>query len=734
MAELLAKTNPDVSLYEHCVHVLRLGHILAERLGLDPPTTQRALLACALHDIGKATEAFQAYLRGEKGHRDYHALASFLFLFVLEARLENDRGGPASKDFVASAAVLSHHSPLHPSLYESAAPIRYHADIRAVLVELLGALADYGVVVKRLSEEEWRCIETMAQRPAHVLHGASGGSEADPLLERFRLLDRKQFGEVKAVLHLADWLASGGASVDSYVAAEPVPCAASVLAHLQHCIRPFQTKSADLGDRPVLYLQAPTGVGKTEAALLWAGSPERLIYLLPTQATTNAMWYRLRRLFGDSRVGLAHGHSVLELRTAHERSNGDRPFTVDDWLFDSVFARPVSVATLDQYLLAHLHGRHWEVRLTLSRSATVIIDEVHAYEPYTLGILAAALETDPPKRLAVLSATLPSVLRERLPAGTLLQAEHELWRECRHRVQLCDRTIHDMLELVADAARRNERVLVVVNTVGEAQELFDQFRGRFPSVPVTLLHSRFVQRDRRRKERTLRGISPGSVLIATQVVEVSLDISYDVLFTELAPLDALVQRMGRVNRYGEKGRAWVWICTDISDRSRKLYGEDTLQFSKRLLEVVGAEPDQADWRDAVDKLYAHVAATQAWINAFEEGREAVHDLHRILGTFTVHLSDAELSHRFVTRRGTFTVRVLPDSLREEAMALRDCGRRWQVRDLTVPVPYWWTLVCAEAFYVCEDLELPVTRLGYCSERGLQGIAEGQTVELGAVLV
>ncbi len=734
MAELLAKTDGDVSLYQHCVDVLRLGHILAERLGLDGPTAQRALLACALHDIGKATESFQAYLRGEKGQGDYHALASFLILLVLERRLLNHTGERVPGEFVASAAVLSHHSPLHPSLYESAAPIRYHPNIRAVLEELLGALADHGIVVSKLSEEDWRRIETMARRPAYVLHGTSGRSEADPLLEWFRVLDRRRFGQVKAVLHLADWLASGNASVDSYVAAEPVPCAASVRAQLRHRIRPFQAKSAALGDRSVLYLQAPTGVGKTEAALLWAGSPHRLIYLLPTQATTNAMWCRLRRLLGENRVGLAHGHSVLELRSAHERSNGNRPFTIDDWLFDSVFARPVTVATLDQYLLAHLHGRHWEVRLTLSRSATVIVDEVHAYEPYTLGILAAALETDPPKRLAVLSATLPSVLRERLPAGVLLQADDALWRQRRHRLRLCDGGIAEMLDPIVDAARHGQRVLVVVNTVREAQELFDKFRSRALDIPVTLLHSRFTQHDRRPKEDMLRHAPAGSVLIATQVVEVSLDISYDVLFTELAPLDAIVQRMGRVNRYGEKDYARVWVCTDVSERSRRLYGEEVLRRSRHLLEAVGTEPDQADLRNAVDELYGHVAATQAWISAFEEGRQLVDDLHRILGTFTVHGNDQDITHRFGTRRGTFTIRVLPDVLREKAMELHESGQTWRIRDLTVPVPYWWTLACPQAFYACEDLKLPVTRLAYCAERGLRDVAEDQGVELEAVFL
>ena len=68
----------------------------------------------------------------------------------------------------------------------------------------------------------------------------------------------------------------------------------------------------------------------------------------------------------------------------------------------------MTIATLDQFLMAHLHGRHWEERQTLARPTTVILDEIHAYEPYTLGLLLEALRRERPARLALASATLPT--------------------------------------------------------------------------------------------------------------------------------------------------------------------------------------------------------------------------------------------------------------------------------------------------------------------------------------
>ncbi len=91
----------------------------------------------------------------------------------------------------------------------------------------------------------------------------------------------------------------------------------------------------------------------------------------------------------QGRVGLAHGRASYLLRQEADED------PLDARLFGSVFAKPVTVATLDQYLLAHLHGRHWEERRSLVRRATLVLDEIHAYEPYTLGLLLEALRREP---------------------------------------------------------------------------------------------------------------------------------------------------------------------------------------------------------------------------------------------------------------------------------------------------------------------------------------------------
>lgn len=219
-----------------------------------------------------------------------------------------------------------------------------------------------------------------------------------------------------------------------------------------------------------LYLHAPTGSGKTEALLLWAGDSNRILYLLSTQATVNAMWRRPQAIYGEGNVGIAHSRALLELSKDEEEP------PLHTRLFSSVFAAPITVATLDQYLLAHLHGRHWEIRRALARHATVLMDEIHTYEPYTLGLLQAALEHDSPARLALASATLPSPLRELFGDAPLITAEEALWQQQRHHLSLEDCSSWDALSHALHQAASGETVLFVVNTVRLAQQLYHQAR------------------------------------------------------------------------------------------------------------------------------------------------------------------------------------------------------------------------------------------------------------------
>jgi CRISPR-associated endonuclease/helicase Cas3 len=712
MSTLLAK--PDKGLVEHLAEVTTLGAEIAQRLGLPEPLMVKALLACAFHDIGKGTLDFQEYIRGKKPKAYPHALASLPFVLLAEKRY-----GWKRHRLEATAAVLTHHSPLGPELYKGFETVAYHPELEQALCEVWALLQAHGVRELPSMEEFWRTVQPWLQNSPAALLEASFSVDGTNRTLRGILqgLPPQEFAQVKAVLHLADWLASARKSQPSLLFLSNGDSA--LQAHVRALNKPlrgFQSQTHQARHTEVLWLRAPTGTGKTEALLLWAGDTERLLYLLPTQATTDAMWRRLRRIYGEDAVALAHGRALYMLRRELRRESDEDP--LDERLFGSVFARPVTVATLDQYLLAHLHGRHWEERCTLARRATVVLDEIHAYEPYTLGLLLEALEREPPAHLALASATLPEPLLALFPRGTLIEAELELWQRTRHRVELREGSLlEDGAEEALRYAREGKRVLVIANTVRDAQALYHKL-AEWGWANLTLLHSRFMLRDRMQKEERVSQAEPGAIFIATQVVEVSLDISYEVLITEIAPVDALVQRLGRVNRQGELAPAPVLIYTQWSEGTQRVYGKELLAWSLEILAQLPPTPTDRELAQATHQLYERVVPTEEWQRELAEGRATLDELQHILGCYTIDLSDEALRERFTARRGMVTVEVLPAQFVEEAYQLKEQGELWRLPELLVPVPIWWFRVCAEQFSSLSDLHITQTTLAYDEERGL----------------
>jgi len=716
VAELLAK--PDTSLLDHLADVVKRGAEIAQRpkLRLQEPLRTKALIACALHDVGKATVGFQDYIRGKRKGAYPHALASLPFALVLEGLL-NAKWGLAPTRHEATAAVLTHHSPLSPRLYRGyEVPPDYHPDLRRTLEGVWELLQEAGVKSLPPVEAFWPLVqELLGQSPAVLLDTPQRiDGESKTLRGAFQSLAAEDFARVKAVLHLADWLASAKRSSSQGLFLSGGRSA--VERHTRRLgvsLRAFQRAARRAaGDAEVLWLRAPTGAGKTEALLLWAGDAERLIYLLPTQATTTAMWRRLRGIYGDDAVALAHGRAAYLLRQEFDED------PLDVRLFGSVFAQPVTVATLDQYLLAHLNGRHWEERRTLARPATIVLDEIHAYEPYTLGLLLEALRRERPERMALASATLPDPLLELFPPGRLVEAEPELWTRRRHRLALREGALlEDGITQALEWAHRGQRVLVVANTVRDAQAFYKRLQEQGWE-ERELLHARFLLRDRQRKEARVSEPRPGTIFVATQVVEVSLDISYDALLTEIAPVDALVQRLGRVNRQGHGPPAPVVVYRQWSEGAQRIYGRELLEESARLLSELSSEPTDAELAGATRQLYERVLATPEWHRELEEGRRTLDEVQRTLGCYTIDLADEELRQRFTARRGTVSVEVLPEPFLEEAYGLKERGEGWKLPELLVPVPVWWLQQVPEMFTPLSDLGVVQTALPYDPELGL----------------
>lgn len=366
-----------------------------------------------------------------------------------------------------------------------------------------------------------------------------------------------------------------------------------------------------LAEPSLVIVEAPMGEGKTEAALLLANAAaaklgQHGIYLgLPTKATANQMLGRLQSFLERTRPAeasnlvLAHADAPLNERFQRLAAVYDREgrsgsgVRAEGWFLSKkrTLLADHAVGTIDQALLGVMRTQHAFVRLYGLAGKTVVLDEVHAYDTYTSTLLdrlvewLAALGTT----VLLLSATLPSARRRalvdayrnglgaprstgdatRYPRVTVasrstLRAESFAPRGTPTVVSL--RRLDDDLDAVADhVAQRVARggcVGWICNTVDRAQQAYALLRARSPSMPVLLVHARMLPEMRAARERDLeawlgpqdRGAQRPEQLavIGTQVLEQSLDVDFDVLVTDLAPVDLLLQRAGRLQRHRDR--------------------------------------------------------------------------------------------------------------------------------------------------------------------------------------
>lgn len=371
--------------------------------------------------------------------------------------------------------------------------------------------------------------------------------------------------------------------------------------------RGVQTEIDALPAVPGLTLiEAPTGSGKTEAALAYAwrllaaGVADSIVFALPTQATANAMFERVEafaaQVYGQANVVLAHGKrdqcegfQQLVERGQRLTAQGKEEAAVQcaAWLASSrkrVFLGQIGVCTVDQVLLSVLPVRHKFVRGFGINKSVLIVDEVHAYDAYMHGLLGEVLKSQHAcgGSAVLLSATLSAELRDKLlkawdshgtdaapyPAlwhatggetlpKTVAEAHQPPRREVGVECLRLARAFPDetLLARIVAAAENGALVAVVVNLVDDAQRLARLLRER-TKIDVDVFHARYRFTDRQNKEaaalkhygrKALR--TTGRILVATQVVEQSLDLDFDWLITQICPVDLLFQRLGRLHRH-----------------------------------------------------------------------------------------------------------------------------------------------------------------------------------------
>jgi CRISPR-associated endonuclease/helicase Cas3 len=369
----------------------------------------------------------------------------------------------------------------------------------------------------------------------------------------------------------------------------------------------------------LLILEAPTGIGKTEAALYLADTwlqkqKGRGLYIaMPTQATSNQMFERtlefLHNRYPKEKINihLAHGQAQWneDMKSLHLSAIGEgendieSQMRAESWFLPrkKTLLAPFGVGTVDQALMSTLQTRHFFLRLFGLANKVVIFDEVHAYDTYMgklfLRLLAwlRAIGTS----VIVLSATLPEVTRREMadvfcqklstrstqaqyPRLTLATSQKietiELPSPDDHIIQL--KKINQSPErIVQELETRLEQggcAAVICNTVQRAQDIYFALQeADFVSKEnLSLFHSRFPPAWRKDIEAKVlnnfgkNGERPDkAIVVATQVIEQSLDLDFDLMISDLAPVDLLIQRIGRLHRHERDARPLGLLAPQI---------------------------------------------------------------------------------------------------------------------------------------------------------------------------
>ncbi|MFQ6121128.1 MAG: CRISPR-associated helicase Cas3', partial [Methanosarcinales archaeon] len=297
--------------------------------------------------------------------------------------------------------------------------------------------------------------------------------------------------------------------------------------------------------------------------------------------TVEAMRKRFENIFGKEEVSFSH--HLLDISLMEEERLTEAELFVQKHLL-----KPTAVTTIDRILLSLMNYRRFTVSEIMLNNATLIIDEIHSYSPFTFSLIVEALrylKEYHNVRLCIMSATMPQVIKDAFikldrkrtnKIRSLLSDKEvkEIYSE-KKRTKIAKfypgRLILEGIDEIIKAFKKHRKILVVVNTVSKAQTLFDMVKERTDkNTRIVLFHSRFTYGDRNKKQKEIDRINRLSqkvIFIATQIVEVSLDIDFDVLFTEIAPIDAIVQRAGRINRKGRKNLCNIYIF-DVKDEEK----------------------------------------------------------------------------------------------------------------------------------------------------------------------
>lgn len=568
---ILAKheDNGLIPLFEHLLWVAITAETIARNIGLDASLARKGAI---LHDIGKASSVFQKTLRhGYVRPCDFifrHEIASLFFLSILE---EGERE-------VAVEMIAAHHKSIYKDIHELGLLdledmedcFGIHSkDFTSWVPDALGILSSLGLAVHEITLYE---AENNYNYALSYCEKIGSG-----------------FSVWKGILMGADHLASalGDRTKDEIGKLFILPDLSFYCR--QNSLYPLSLCKVDDARKHTL-VTAPTGAGKTD--FLLRRCKGRIFYTLPFQASINAMYDRLKSDLKDTnaQIHLLHAASNLKLEQGKW----------EEHIMQKHIGASIKVMTPHQMASIVYGVKGYEAMLADLYRCDVILDEIHTYSSEIQAIVLRIIEilVNIGCRIHVGTATMPRILYHRIleilggPSQVyeVYLSSDQLNEFNRHVIHKINE-LEDALPAMEKALSDNKKILMVCNQVKRAQAVYLSLQANYPDIHIMLIHSHFKRIDRQYLEDSLKNhyniSKEACIVVSTQVVEVSLDISFDMMITECAPIDALIQRFGRINRKRSRETIGhykpIYVIAPYTGNDALPYDEEVLQRSYAVL-------------------------------------------------------------------------------------------------------------------------------------------------------
>ncbi len=615
---ILAKSEDEegTTLTEHLQEVAEASVTIARELGMNTKIAKEGAL---IHDIGKTSPEFQKTLK--KGYVRppqfifRHEIASLFFLSLIDEK---------ERDAVIDMIVAHHKSTQKDASRKGFLDL---ADKNSESIFNIHAeyFEDWSNTALSILKESGMNVHTISRDEAHHNYEYAIG---------YCKKKGSNCSAWKGLLMAADHMASALGEQTSEETKKMFIIPDLTYYNRKNELFPLSEIDAD-DKRTFTIITAPTGAGKTD--FLLRRCKGRVFYTLPYQASINAMYDRIKNDLKatNAQIYLLHAASCIKMEEAE----------IEEKIMQRNIGASLKILTPHQIAAIVFGIKGYETMALDLKGCDVILDEIHTYSNEIQAIVIKIIQilVKLGCRIHIGTATMPSALYKRIldelggpeKVYEVKLPETTLSTFNRHIVhKLNDKETEH--KIINNAIIENKKILIVCNQVKRAQQTYKEISAQYPEIPSMLIHSHFKREDRQileeKLQNTFNRMNNACIVVSTQVVEVSLDISFDLMITECAPIDALVQRFGRINRKRTKETIGkykpVYVVAPTKDKKEALpYDIDVLDRSFNVLGD-GQVIEENKIQDMIDSVYPKIYITNINYTGviFNDGRWTLQEL------------------------------------------------------------------------------------------------------------